>query len=902
MAEKKVKLAIIDAHALIHRGYHALPPMSTRDGRPVNAAYGFTSMLLKMFSVLKPTHVVATFDMRGPTFRHKKYAEYKAGRKKAPEDLVSQFEIVRDIVRAFNIPLLEKQGYEADDIIGTLVEQIDGDVNKIIVTGDMDTLQLIDDDTSVFTLRRGMTDTFLYDEQAVREKYGFGPEHVVDYKGLRGDPSDNIPGVAGIGEKTAKDLVGAYGSIEEVFKHLDEASTRAQSRLVGHKKDALFSRDLATIVRDVPIDFSLQDAVLEDYDASALRGVLQELGFTSLIERLPGGAKKVQPSLFDTKKKEDDSFDMPKNYYVADDKKSQVKLRTLISKSTIVAFDTETDGLGARDFPIIGMSFAVRKGKKVEAWYVPVTPKTLVGWRDILENPKIRKTGHNLKYDYKVLLQSGIELSGIVFDSMIASYLLNPGTRQHGMDELASLELDYHPIPITDLIGEGKEQKKMSEISLSELARYACEDADVSLKLYEVFVKKIEEEGLTKVLEEIEIPLVSVLAKVELNGVAVDVDGLHNLNKKVVSRIAKLQKDIWKEAGGEFNINSTKQLRVILFETLNLPVVGIKRTQTGYSTAASELEKLYDKHSIIALLEQYRELNKLQNTYISTLPNLVDTETGRIYTSFNQVVTATGRLSSSEPNLQNIPIRSDLGHEVRKAFVAEKGNMLVKADYSQLELRIVAHMSQDKKMIDAFLAGVDIHSATASFVFGIDIKDVTSEQRRQAKTLNFGVLYGMGPSRFAREAGVSSEEARSFVERYREEYVGVAKMIADTVSQAASVGYVETLFGRKRAIPEIHSSNPAIQAQAERVAFNFPIQGTGADVIKKAMIAMQSILERDFPEAKMVLTVHDELVCEVSEKRSKALADVMKSVMESVVTLDVALDVDVGIGKNWGEV
>lgn len=909
---KKVKLALIDANGLIHRAFHALPPMNTKDGTPTNAVYGFTTMLLKMFSTLKPTHVVAAFDVKGPTFRKEKFAAYKAHRKPLDPNLVPQFDLVRDVVRAFGIPIIEQQGFEADDVIGTLVEQIDGDVQKVIVTGDQDTLQLIDDHTFVFTLKRGVTDTILYDAGQVRQQYGFGPEYMIDYKGLRGDPSDNIPGVKGVGEKTAKDAIMQFGSIERIYSHLEELPPRAQRLLEGKKEEALFSRELATIRRDVPVKFTLEDARLEGYDTQKVRDVFTRFQFRSLLTRLPNGGTVAQPTLFaaqDQQMKDTSEGTLPEHYHLVQSEADQWALIKRLSKEKVVAFDTENEGLGARVHPIVGMSFAMRtkkgklgEAKGVEAWYVPVTRETVNIWKDFFEDSSIGKLGHNLKYDAQVLRQSGITLKGIVFDSMIASYLLNPGARQYGLDALAIQELNYHPIPLSHLLGEGKTQKNVSEVPLMDLARYAAEDAEVAWRLYEVFQPRIKDEGLVRVLGDIEMPLIHVLAALESNGIAVDPGVLTKLGKGVTARIATLQKKIWHIAGREFNVNSTQQLRGLLFETLRLPTVAIKKTQTGFSTASSELEKLRGSHPVIELLEEYRELTKLNNTYIKTLPELVDTETGRIYSSFNQTIAATGRLSSINPNLQNIPVRTELGQEIRAAFVAQRGNRLVKADYSQVELRLAAHLSQDAKMIEVFRAGQDIHAATAAWVYGIDAEKVTPGQRREAKTLNFGVLYGMGPNSFARAAGISVEEARSFIGRYKEQYQGLTKYIEQTVAHARSEGYVETLFGRKRYVPEIHSNNPAISAQAERIAFNFPLQGTAADILKKAMIGLQQVIEKDFPAVRMVLTVHDELVCEVPAGEVEEFAKQMRKVMENVIALDVPLVVDVSAGKNWRDV
>ena len=577
----------------------------------------------------------------------------------------------------------------------------------------------------------------------------------------------------------------------------------------------------------------------------------------------------------------------------------QKELRTLLGKQDIIAFDTETDWLGARQYPIVGMSFSFKRGKKLEAWYVPVNPETVKEWKGLLENKKVKKAGHNIKYDMEVLAQSGIQLGPVAFDSMIASYLLSPGSRQYSLDTLAVQELGHYPIPILSLIGEGKNQKKVSEVPLNDLARYACEDAELTWRLYKLLKPRIKKEGLQRVFTELELPLIEVLTGIELAGIKLDETVLKNLQKRVDRRLGILKKKIWQAAGGEFNINSTQQLREVLFNKLKLSTEGISRTQTGFSTAAKELDKLRGGHPIIEWLEEYRELSKLLNTYIKTLPKLADEKTGRIYASFNQTITATGRLSSSNPNLQNIPARTELGQEVRGAFVAERGKRLVKADYSQIELRLAAHMSQDEKMMEAFRAGKDIHQSTAAWVNGIELEEVTKKQRREAKALNFGVLYGMGPRSFAWEAGVSMEEARSFIGRYREQYAGLTRYMEKIAEQARGLGYVETLFGRKRYVPDINARAPHIRAQAERAAMNFPLQGTAADILKKAMIVLHERILKDFPEVKIVLTVHDELVCEVPDKGVKKFAGVLKEVMENVFTLDVPLIVDVAVGKNW---
>ncbi|MDA1168925.1 MAG: DNA polymerase I [bacterium] len=896
---KKTKLAIIDAHALIHRAYHALPPMSTDDGTPTNAVYGFTTMLLKMIATVKPTHVVAAFDMKGPTFRHEEYADYKAHRKTLDDDLIVQFDIVRDVVRAFSIPIYEKKGFEADDLIGTLVCTLQNDISIVVVTGDMDTLQLVTDTTSVFTLKKGMSDTILYTPELVYEKYGFEPKYVPDYKGLAGDPSDNIKGVAGIGAKTAKDLVNKYGNLESIIEHKDELSPRVQRLLLGHEEDAFFSRKLATINQDVDVEIKLEDALFEAYDEKTVRELFQKLGFRSLVSRLPESELGFQPTLTT---QEGQEIVLPEGYHLVVTEQERLEVQQKMKKAEIVAFDTETDGLGGRVSPIIGMSFAIRADNKIQAWYVPINSKTVTLWKAFFEDENVKKTGHNIKYDMEVLAQSEIHLKGVVFDSMLASYLLKPGTRSYGMDYLAEVYLGYTPIPITDLIGSGKNQKSMRDVPITELARYACEDADVSLRLYDYFLPKLEEEKLLHVLRDIELPLLDALVHMEMTGVALDETVLQKLDSKVVQRISELEIEIWAAAGEQFNIKSPKQLRVILFEKLLLPTTAVKKTQSGYSTAARELDMLSGMHPIIDLISEYREVTKLKSTYIDTLPKLVDPKTKRIYASFNQTIAATGRLSSTNPNLQNIPVRTSLGQEIRQAFVAKSGFILVQADYSQLELRIAAHMAQDAKMLEAFSSGQDIHRATAASVFGIELDAVTDDMRRQAKTLNFGVLYGMGAQSFARAADVSVEEARSFIDRYKLEYRGIEELTQQTILHAQEYGFVATMFGRKRYVPELNSNNPAIRAATERMAFNFPIQGTEADILKKAMIQLYATMQESYKTSAIVLTVHDELVCEVPTEDAKEFAVMMKRIMESIIVLDAKLIVDVGIGPNWNDV
>lgn len=908
MADKKEKFIIIDGNALIHRAFHALPPLTTKDGRLMNAAYGFTTILLKALKDLKPDYIAVTFDLKGPTFRHEQYVEYKATRKKQPDELYDQIPIVKDIVKAFNIKIFEKTGFEADDVIGTLCKhkQVDRpEMLSLIVTGDMDTLQLVDDNTQVFTLRKGMSDTIIYDVKGVKEKYnGLLPEQMIDYKALRGDVSDNIPGVKGIGEKTAIDLLLKFKTLENLYQEIEKNSGKAQSikerirnLLVEFKSDALMSKDLATIRQNVEIDFNLEDCRVKEYDREEILRLFSELQFNSLLARLP--ETKIQASMFGTAEKNQED---KHNYILIDNEIDFAKFFQELKKQKIFAFDTETTSLNVIDAKLLGVSFCWEQGR---AFYVNVSNKNgayfLEKLGEVFTDSKIKKVAHNMKYDAAILQTHGIVMNNYYFDTMIASYLLNPGVAQHSLDNLAFVRFRHKMIPITDLIGSGKNQISMAEVEVPKIAQYSGEDADYTWRLYEVLKIEMEKENLSKLFHEIEMPLVEVLIEMELNGVKIDVVTLKKISQKVSRKIKTLETKIYQLAGRPFNIKSPLQLKEILFDELHIATQGLKHTKTGISTAAPELEKLKGSHEIIDLIGDYRELSKLKSTYLEALPKLVNQKTGRIHTSFNQTITATGRLSSTNPNLQNIPIRTELGREIRRAFIPERGYRLISADYSQVELRVIACLAKDEEMMKVFRQGLDIHAATAAKIFDVKLEDVTKDMRRKAKEVNFGVLYGMGSTGLAQRTGISRAQAKDFIQKYFDSYKKVKEYTLEMVEQARKNQMVETMFGRKRYLPDINSGVQMIRAGAERMAVNMPIQGTAADLMKIAMIAVYQELKRKSPKTKMLLQVHDELVFEVPKDEIDKVAKIIDNKMEKIHQLCVPIKVDTEVGNNWDQ-
>lgn len=919
MAQKKEKMIIIDGNAIIHRSYHALPPtMRTKKGEMTNAIYGFTTFLLRSIKEFKPEYVILTLDMAGPTFRHEQFTEYKGHREKADQELYDQIPRVREVAEAFAIPIYARSGFEADDMIGTIVCKVDGDIDKVILTGDQDTMQLVNEHTKVYTMSRGVSDSVLYDEQAVIEKYGLVPAQMIDYKALRGDPSDNIPGVKGIGEKTATELLTRFKTLDGIYENIESSEIRDRIRqlLKDHKADAYMSRDLATIKCDVDVDVDLASARFGNYDLDAISKLFSELEFSSLMLRV----KEIAPTAKGGQSNDqaaEDKFSRDErlfDYQLIDDEKKFEKFFKELNKQKSFTFDTETDGLDPLACKLLGISFSWEEGK---AYYLAISnsqfliPNDLFNYQKeqihpwleklvpIFSDKKILKHGHNMKFDIRVLRANGVETVGADFDTMVASYLLNPGTRQHNLDSLALSELNFDKISKAELCGAGKGKLDFGTVATEKLAIYSAEDADMTERLVKKLKIKLAGENLTDLFSRLEMPLVNVLSKMEDNGILLDRAALKKLHQRVNKRIAAVQAEIWKLAGEEFNIGSTQQLRTILFDKLAISSQGISRSKTGLSTASDELDKLNGAHDIIPLIQDYRELAKLNNTYIEALPQLINQKTGRLHTSFNQAVTATGRLSSTEPNLQNIPIRTELGQEIREAFVAASGYKLVSLDYSQIELRLAAHMSGDQKMIQAFRDKVDIHTLTAAEINGVKLEEVTRDMRRQAKAINFGILYGQGPYGLSEFAGISMNDAKVFIEKYFATYPDVRKYIDRTIEQARIDGYVETLLGRRRHMPDIHSNTAFIRKAAERTAINTPLQGTGADMIKLAMIKCDELISQERLEAKMLLTVHDELLFEIKEELAEKIAVRFQGIMENVLALEVPIVVDIKIGENW---
>lgn len=931
MVAGKQKFMIIDGNALIHRSFHALPPLTTKNGEIVNAVYGFTTVLIKALREFRPEYVALTLDRKEKTFRHKQFKDYKATRVKAPDELYEQIPRVKEIAENFNIPIFELAGFEADDLIGTLAKKVDGKIEKIIVTGDMDTMQLINNHTKVFTMKRGLTDSMIYDEKAVKGRYGLIPEQMIDFKALRGDPSDNIPGVKGIGEKTATELLQNFKTLDGVYKNIKSKKIKDRIRelLIQHKNNAYMSKELATIKCDAPIKFDLNEARFGQFNQEKLAKLFNELEFRSLLPRLQGLAQEAEKRLIKTADYEQiDKFKRNLElfkYELVDNEKKFDKFLKKLQAQKEFTFDTETANFNPVTADLLGISFSWKTG---EAYYInfqlriknyELKNADLFNYKEkkhekgfdndwlsklkpIFENEKIKKYGHNIKFDIEVMASQGINIKGVVADSMIASYLLNPGSRQHNLDAVTFSEFNHVKISKEDLLGKGKDKIVFSEVPVERLYNYSCEDADFTNRLIKKLIPELKTQKLIKLFEEMEMPLVLVLAIMEINGIKIDKEFLSAMGKSVNRKIAQLTKKIHDLAGTEFNINSTQQLREILFDKLAIPAMGITKNKTGLSTGAEELAKLKGQHPIIDLIQEYRELVKLSTTYIEALPELINKKTGRLHTSFNQTVTATGRLSSTEPNMQNIPIRTELGREIRKSFIADKGYKLLSLDYSQIELRLAAHMSGDKKMIKAFKQGEDIHTATAAEINRIKLEDVTSEMRREAKAVNFGILYGQGPHGLSQGADIPYARAKEFIDKYFSVYKDVKKFVDETIEMAREKGYTETLFGRRRILPEINSSVMQVRKAAERMAINTPLQGTAADIIKVAMVEVQKMIDKEYgQDVKMLLQVHDELVFEAKKGLAENAAEKIKNIMEEVIELKVPIVVDASIGDNWGE-
>lgn len=939
MPSPKNIFVLIDANALVHRAYHAIPHLTTSDGTPTNAAYGFTMMLLNAIAELKPTYIAAAYDLPKPTFRHLAYKEYKAHRTKADDELYQQIPITKQILKSLNIPVYEQEGLEADDIIGILSRQTKPHHTPvIIVTGDMDALQLIDDSTKVFTLRRGLKDTVLYNPKTVKQRFGFSPDKLIDYKALRGDPSDNIPGVKGIGEKTACNLIQKFQNIENLYQFLDqnpdttELKPAVKKNLLTHRDMAYLSKKLATIVTDQPLpDFDINNCLVKEYDQNKAVELFQKLEFKSLINRLPESSKPTQTTLF--------TYHQPlskitpnsppklggaesasrtsegvlklttppgKKYITVDTLPKLKKLIPLLQKG--FAFDTETSDLDLfNQTKLVGISISF---KTDEAYYLPINhrsnapqlpPEGIKLLQPIFANPKIPKIGHNLKFDIQALLLENIAIQGISFDTMIASYLLTPNTNSHSLDTLAFNHFGHQMIPITALIGDKKSsQISFADVDIQNATIYSCEDVDYTWQLYQKFKEQLPAQNLTKVFQHIEMPLISVLTHIEQSGFLLDKKYFHQFSQEINQNIKSLISEIHQLAGTEFNISSTQQLSEILFKKLNLSTDKIKKNKTGISTAASELDKLTHLHPIIPLIQKYRLYTKLKNTYVDTLPDITKSD-GRIHASFNQTITATGRLSSSNPNLQNIPVKSDIGRQIRQGFIAPPKHSILAIDYSQIELRIMAHIAKEPTMIKAFQNNQDIHRSTAAIIYNKSIDDITDTERYNAKTINFSIIYGAGPRNIAGQLNISFNEARDFIDQYFQKFPQIKNYMEQAIAYTRQNGYTKTLYDRTRPVPEIESRTPQIRSQAERIAINTPVQGTAADIMKLAMIKTYQDIQKSYPAVKIISQVHDELIFEVPNPLLKSASLTFKQSMENVAKLSVPLKVDIEHGPNWGE-
>jgi DNA polymerase I len=897
---KTPPLVLVDGSSYLYRAFHALPPLTNSKGEPTGAVYGVANMLRKLLKDYDPEHVVVVFDAKGKTFRDDLYPEYKATRPPMPDELVAQVEPLHELVKAMGLPMLAVPGVEADDVIATLARRgREHGLDVVISTGDKDMTQLVEPGV---TLVNTMTDTKM-DARGVKEKFGVSPERIVDYLALIGDTVDNVPGVDKVGPKTAVKWLQAYGSLDGIMDHADEIKGKVGENLRAALDHLPLSRELVTVRRDVDLDVAPEDLRLAEPDRETLRALLTRLEFRAWLKELESGEEAAAGG--------DPSPGRTANGYetILDDQALDRWLKRM-EKAALFAFDTETTSLDYMQAEVVGVSFAVQSG---EAAYVPLAhdyadaPKqlprdaTLERLKPLLESAGHRKVGHHLKYDRNVLLNHGIELQGIEHDTMLESYVLNSTASRHDMDTLADKYLDYRTTHYEEVAGKGAKQIPFSQVRIEDATPYAAEDADITLRLHEHLWPQLEAaEGQCRIYREIEMPLVPVLSRMERTGVKVDAERLFAQSHELAERMGQIERKAHEVAGGVFNLGSPRQIQEILFERQKLPV--IRKTPTGQpSTAEDVLEQLALDYPLPKLILEHRSLSKLKSTYTDKLPERIDPDTGRVHTSYHQAVASTGRLSSSDPNLQNIPIRTEEGRRIRQAFVAPEGRRLVAADYSQIELRIMAHLSGDAGLLKAFAEGQDIHRATAAEVFGVALDKVSGEQRRAAKAINFGLIYGMSAFGLARQLGIERGDAQDYVDRYFARYPGVKAYMESTREQARELGYVETLFGRRLYLPDINARNGQIRAQAERVAINAPMQGTAADIIKRAMIRVDAWIRESRIPAAMILQVHDELVLEVDEDAVDDVREELCQRMSGAAELKVPLVVEAGVGDNWDD-
>lgn len=889
MIDQRQRIYLIDGSSYIYRAYYAIRQLSNSRGMATNAVFGFTNMLLKVVREERPDHLAVVFDAKGPSFRKDIYPQYKANRSAMPEDLQSQIPLIKQVVRAFKMPALELAGYEADDIIATLARRFaERGMEVTVVTGDKDLMQIVNEQVRLLdTMKDQVTGL-----AEVAQRFGGAPDKVVEVQSLAGDSSDNVPGVPGIGEKTARDLILQFGTLENLLANIDQVSgKKRQENLRQFADQARLSRQLVTLVDDLPLAVDYDNFSLDEPDREALTALFKELEFHKLLQE-----------------------------FSSDERASGEKYRAVLSgaqldalvdslkKAARFAFDTETTSLDAVRADLVGLSFAIRPG---EGWYIPLGHRypgapeqldrdlVLEKLRPLLADPQLAKVAQNAKYDMLVLRRAGVEVAGLSCDTMVASYLATPAAKSHGLDTLAADLLGYRTISYAEVTGTGKNRIGFAEVAVEKATVYATEDADITLRLADKLEPLLLETHQDALFREVELPLVTVLADMEWQGVRIDAGFLKGLSADMEVRLADLEQEIHQMAGRAFNVSSPRQLGEVLFEELKLPRG--KKTKTGWSTDVEVLSQLAEEHAIAARVLDFRSLAKLKNTYCDALPRLIHPETGRIHTSFNQAVTATGRLSSSDPNLQNIPIRTEEGRRIREAFVPAEGNVLLAADYSQVELRILAHMADEPALKESFARGEDIHSRTASEIFGVFLEMVTPEMRRQAKTINFGVLYGMSAFGLAKALGIGRAEAQTYIDNYFSRYPKVLEFMEAKKSEAREKLYVTTLLGRRCAVPEITSKNGVMRGYAERNAINYPIQGSAADIIKVAMVRIFRELQQQRLQARMVLQVHDELIFDVPTAEQAAMEKLVRREMEQAASLDVPLLVDLGVGRSWSE-
>lgn len=900
------RLFLIDGSALVYRSYFAFQrnPLINSKGENTSATFGFLMSLLKIIDSEKPEYLAVVFDTPQPTFRHDLYPEYKATRQKMPDELVDQLPRIKQVLQSLNVVSVEVPGLEADDVMGVLAKIAEAEkLETFLVTGDKDFMQLVSPLVKIYNPKRSGEDLEILDEDGVKKKIGLPPSKMIDYLSLMGDSSDNVPGVAGIGPKGARELLEQFDSVEDVYANLDKLPRETtRKKLEDSRDNAFLSKKLVTIDVNAAIPIKLEELIIQEPDNEATFSLIKELEFNSLLERF-SKTEKAEKLNYTTI----ENFDQLNSFV------------NQLHSSKQFTFDLETTGVDPMRAEIVGLSFS---WKKAEAFYIPVistsnlksgdlfaTEEKFKGLpaknvldllKPILENPEIKKNGQNAKYDMLVLSRAGIDVHGLDFDTMVASYVIDPSLRQHNLDALALAYFNYQKVPTKELIGVGKNQITMADVPVEKVSFYACEDADFTQRLRTEMEPKLIEYDLKPLFDEVELPLLSVLMDIERNGVSLDVKLLSDMSKELEQRLVELTEAIFKSAGQQFNINSTKQLAEIMFDRLGLPV--IKRTKTGPSTDVSVLEALAKEHQLPRELLEFRQYSKLKSTYIDALPKLINPITGRVHTSYNQTVAATGRLSSSDPNLQNIPIRTEIGRKIRKAFVpADKNHVLFDADYSQIELRIMAHLSEDPTLLKAFQDEKDIHRETASLVFDVPMAEVTDDMRRRAKEVNFGIMYGMGVYGLASRLDISHEEAEEFIQNYFANYPNIKEFMNLSQERAREKGYVTTLLNRRRYLPEIHSDNRRVREFAERNAINTPIQGTAADLIKVAMIKIHNRMKAEKLSSKMIMQVHDELVFEVPNDEIETMQKLVVTEMENAIELKVPIKVETGIGNNWLE-